>query len=374
MFYKICFRAVYTFFCLVRKTDSNKMIIALYRTDHLDDNLRLIYEEVRRQEPDIKIHLVQGVNKMNLKLFKEIIALADARYLILDDYYLPVYLVKQRKSLKVIQLWHAAGALKKFGHSTVGTKFGPSQSYINLVPVHSNYNFVYISAKKFVKYYAEAFYMDPNRIFALGIPRTDLLTDEKHTTKIRNNMYSTYPFLKNKDIVNILMAPTYRANGSYLESQLDVVKSIMHLSRLVGSNRRIIFKAHPYMDPSSVEKLKNCSNVFVAERQGINEWMLVADAFITDYSSSIFEFALLEKPMAHFVPDLAEYKNNRGFYAEMEEMSDAAIIQDLPKLSAWINVRKTNEYFDSNRMIAYNFDHIDNVTARIVRHFLSTDK
>ncbi len=350
------------------------MIIALYRTDHLDDNLRLVYEEVQRQEPNIKIHLVHGVNKMNLKLFKEIITLANARYLILDDYYLPIYLVKQRKSLKVIQLWHAAGAFKKFGRSTVGTKFGPSQSYINLVPVHSNYDFVYISANKFTKHYAEAFHMEQNKIFALGIPRTDLLTNKKYAAKIRNNLYRTYPFLKDRDTINILFAPTYRAKGTHLETQLDIIDSVIHLSHSVQNNRRIIFKAHPYMEPSSVERLKNCSNVFVAERQGINEWMLVADAFITDYSSSIFEFALLKKPMAQFVPDLADYSKNRGFYIAIEKISDAAIIRDLSRLSAWINEREKNEYFDSSRMIAYNFDQVNNVTNKIVKHFLSTDK
>src|SRR5690606_42029007 len=45
--------------------------------------------------------------------------LATSRYFIIDDYYFPVYVIKPRKEVEIIQLWHSAGALKKFGLSTV---------------------------------------------------------------------------------------------------------------------------------------------------------------------------------------------------------------------------------------------------------------
>ncbi|MFK4998741.1 CDP-glycerol glycerophosphotransferase family protein [Bacillus sp. N9] len=59
---------------------------------------------------------------MNLKLFKDLVAFCNAKYLVLDDYFLPIYLIKPRNSLRVIQLWHAAGAFKKFGYSTIGNR------------------------------------------------------------------------------------------------------------------------------------------------------------------------------------------------------------------------------------------------------------
>jgi CDP-ribitol ribitolphosphotransferase len=42
--------------------------------------------------------------------------------------------------------------------------------------------------------------------------------------------------------------------------------------------------------------------------------MLVSDVLVTDYSSAIFEFSLLERPMAFFAPDLAAYERERGLY------------------------------------------------------------
>src|SRR5699024_5949284 len=116
--------------------------------------------------------------KMNLSMLKDIKLISNAKYLILDDYYLPIYMIKPTRHLKVIQLWHAAGAFKKFGYSTVGTKFGPNHSYLKVVPVHSHYTHVYVSTENVIQDYAEAFNMSPSHIFPYGIPRADLFSQQ----------------------------------------------------------------------------------------------------------------------------------------------------------------------------------------------------
>lgn len=366
--YRLILRGIYQFFSLVRKHDNNKVIIALYRSNELEGNLKYIYDELNKQMPEAEIHLVVGKNKMNLGLFKEIIMLSNAHYLILDDYYLPVYLIHPKKNLKVIQLWHAAGAFKKFGYSTVGTKFGPKTSYLEVVPIHSNYTHVYVSSKKVIQYYADAFQMSPMNIFPLGIPRTDLFKDEKEKDKIKKNIYDDYPFLKDK--VNILIAPTYRAKGDQHESDEELTKAIINISDAINDNLHIIFKPHPYMDKAELNKLEECPNVLVTPNYPINEWMLISDAFVTDYSSSIFEFALLKRPLAHFIPDINDYVHNRGFYQDISVISDGEQLYNTTQLIEWMNRRKKHEHFDSSRMIHYNFDYTDNVSERIVTHFI----
>src|SRR5699024_10233806 len=154
----------------IKPFKSNKVVFVLSRENKLQGNLYFIYLELQKQLPSAEIHFVHAENKMNLKLFKEINMIANAKYLILDDYYLPVYLIKPNDKVKVIQLWHAAGAFKKFGHSTIGTRFGPKQSYLKLVPVHANYTHVYVSSEQVAPFYAEAFNVPASNVYPLGTP------------------------------------------------------------------------------------------------------------------------------------------------------------------------------------------------------------
>src|SRR5699024_11165517 len=125
-----------------------------------------------------------------------------------------------------------------------------------------------------------------------------------------------------KDKIIVLIAPTYRAEGSYGESQLDIVNELYSISRMLNNNIQILFKPHPYTNKNDIDILKKCSNLIVLQNDfTLNDWMLFADVFITDYSSAIFDFSILKRPFAHFVPDLEEYQMNRGFYNEIEEFS-----------------------------------------------------
>src|SRR5690625_7521442 len=97
--FKLLLQLAYSTLSSFKKTDNKKVVIALYRTNELDDNLKFISNEINKRLPDAKIHLVFGENKRNRKLFKEILKLSDARYVILADYYLPIYLVTLTGSL-----------------------------------------------------------------------------------------------------------------------------------------------------------------------------------------------------------------------------------------------------------------------------------
>src|SRR5699024_4503618 len=175
--YKALFNGVYKVSTLFKQTNNKKAVFVLSRSDELAGNLLYIHDELIKQQPSIEIHFVRTLNKMNLKLFKEISVISNAKYLIIDDYYLPLYLIKPSKKLKVIQLWHAAGAFKKFGYSTTNTKFGPSSSYLNIIPIHSNYSYVYVSSSHIIPYYAQAFNMSIDRIFPIGPPRIDFFNN-----------------------------------------------------------------------------------------------------------------------------------------------------------------------------------------------------
>lgn len=368
--FKTVYQSSYRILTLVVPVDENKILMAVSRSQDLEGNLKFIHDELTIQKPDAKIHLISSVNKMNLKLFKELFAIAGAKYLILDDYFLPVYLIKPAKSLKVIQLWHAAGAFKKFGYSTVDKAFGPDKGYLKIIPVHSNYTHVYVSSPNVVPHYAEAFNMPAEKIYPLGIPRTDMFTNQKHKWETIEKIRRQYSgAIADKTV--ILFAPTYRAANKQKESDVDFIEMLAKLAADLDSGKIIVYKPHPYLINESLEQLKKYDNIIVAKDHTVNEWMLAADAFITDYSSAIFEFALLKKPLAHFVPDLAEYEKGRGLYYPIEEVSDGEIIHHYGYLVKWINSRTKNESWDTERMLSFNFSNISCTTKQITKHFLS---
>lgn len=368
--FKFFLNLIYQLFSSLLSKNKNKIVISIYRDHEISGNLQYVYDEILTQLPEAEIHLIHARNKMNLRLFKEIITISNAGYLILDDYFLPIYLIKPQKDLKVIQLWHAAGAFKKFGYSTIGTKFGPTEQYLKHVPIHSNYTHVYVSSDHVVKFYAEAFNMSSSSIFPLGIARIDMFNDKEECASIENKLKGKYSKLQKNDTVKILIAPTYRAEGLYVESSMEIIDALLEISNRI-KNKLIIFKPHPYMNDKEIKQLETQPNVLIARDYSINEWMLVSDAFITDYSSAVFEFALLKRPIAHFVPDLKQYQENRGFYEEIEVISDGIVLKSNLELMQWILDRKKNETFDTSQMIKFNFSNTKNVSQKIVKHFLA---
>lgn len=61
--------------------------------------------------------------------------------------------------------------------------------------------------------------------------------------------------------------------------------------------------------------------VDVSAHPEVSDLYLAADAMVTDYSSTMFDFAVTGKPMAFFTYDLADYRDRlRGFYFDVSEL------------------------------------------------------
>ncbi len=57
----------------------------------------------------------------------------------------------------------------------------------------------------------------------------------------------------------------------------------------------------------------------MSHEPSINKLMIAADILISDYSATIFDFSILEKPIVSFAYDLEEYAEARGFYEKLDE-------------------------------------------------------
>ena len=89
--------------------------------------------------------------------------------------------------------------------------------------------------------------------------------------------------------------------------------------------------------------------VDVSDWPDMNELMLVADLLVTDFSSAIFEFALLDRPMAFFAPDHDAYEGERGFYFDFLAGVPGPVFEETRDLAAYVKA----DDFDLARVRAF---------------------
>ena len=121
----------------------------------------------------------------------------------------------------------------------------------------------------------------------------------------------------------LLYAPTWR-DDSYKAGvgyTFDYLIDFDLLQRELGEDWVVLFRPHYYIanhfDFSAYEGFV----IDVSSWSNINELYIAADALVTDYSSVMFDYAILRRPIALFVPDYESYANDiRGFYFDLKEI------------------------------------------------------
>jgi CDP-glycerol glycerophosphotransferase len=98
---------------------------------------------------------------------------------------------------------------------------------------------------------------------------------------------------------------------------------------------------------------------------------------VLDYSSLRFDYALTEKPMLFFVPDLETYRaQSRGFLFDYEPTAPGPLLQTLPELVAAIHglQRITAEHPPAYRAFndRFNQNQDGHAAARVVDAFFGT--
>ena len=95
-----------------------------------------------------------------------------------DDYFFPMYVITPRPGTTRIQVWHAAGAFKKFGYSVVDKSFGADEDLIRSVDIHSNYSLALV-LRDVRRAALRGGVRCPEYIFTsrIGVPRADVFGD-----------------------------------------------------------------------------------------------------------------------------------------------------------------------------------------------------
>lgn len=282
----------------------NKIVYISRQFNNPTQDFTLIKDAVEKSDPNIKNviltkRLEKGIgNSISyvLHIFKQMYHISTSKVVVVDTYCIPVSVLKHKKETKIIQIWHAMGAIKKFGYQTIGKQSGADARIAKTMCMHKNYDYVLCQSDITKKYYCEAFNIDESKIVYMALPRVDYILSKKDTQKV----YDEYPELKEKK--NVLYVPTFRKGKKIKLNKL--------VENFNTDKYNLIVKLHP-LDRKAYS-YKEKEGIIYDEKFSSYELLDIADMIITDYSSLAIETSLLNKPLYFYNYDLEEYEESTG--------------------------------------------------------------
>lgn len=300
------------FFMKLLPTDGNKILFLSRQSDTPSEDFMSLSRRILDFKPDAKIVMITqraDSNPGSMLRFagatlKSMLHLATARVCVLDSYWPAVSVLKHKKQLAVIQMWHAMGKIKKSGYQTLGKKFGRSYMIAEEMRMHHNYDVVIAGGRAFNPFYCASFGIDENILYNVGLPRMDDLRE--NVERSRELFYATYPQYRGKKIA--LYAPTFR-KGKVISAN-SIVRAFAPRKDTV-----LVVKYHP----NQIKSMEAQMEAEKCDEVPTSVVLSVADCVITDYSAIAIEAAVLDKPLYFYLFDYEDYLSHNGLNVNLPD-------------------------------------------------------
>ncbi len=299
-----------------------------------------------KEKATFKDRIAYGFN-----MFKQAYHLATSKVCILDTYIPTISLLKHKKSLVIIQMWHSNGTMKKFGYTSMGKKEGNNKEVAEYMGMHKNYTYIFASGDAYKEHLAKGFnFPYYNRILTFSLPRIDLLKDKKYEKEIREKIFKKYPELRKKK--NVTYAPTFRDDENSFKEELDKI-----IEKFNFKKYNLILKLHP------LSKLKiDNKNIIVDKSFSTFDMLFVTDKLISDYSCIIYEAGVRYIPLYLHIYDWDNYEETRGMAISKEELPD---YKSTTADELIANLEKEYDIVALNKFINKYVENTENCTEKI---------
>ena len=313
---------------LITPIKRGRVVCWAYNFQQYSCNPRYLTEHLHKHNPEFEIYWVfrkrvntselpDGVKAVRFRTWEYLRLMASAEFLLTNARTDPwrIYWHK-RKGQKYAMLWHAGVALKRI-EADAADKL--SFSYIQRAKADSKVCDLMISGCNMqTRLQRERFWYD-GEILELGIPRNDIFFDTARHAQLRSHIANHYDIDSQSRIV--LYAPTFRVNHSTEPYTIDWNGVIPAISRMFNDDKvTVLVRMHPNLiGKVDTSHLVDFEGVRDATRyHDMQELLSVADMLITDYSSSMFDFAMQGRPCLLYATDADAY--DRGFYFNLREL------------------------------------------------------
>ncbi len=284
-----------------------------------------------------------------LKMLNKI---AQANMIFIDDHAPAFDWIFLKDDTTLVQLWHAGAGFKSSGYSRWGHDGCPAP-----YGCHRQYKYGIAGSRQIAHFFSEVFGINTEQVLPTGMPRMDEYMDPEHRASKEAEIRAQYPLVNGKKV--ILFAPTYRGKNHFDAHYPYQLIDFDRLYKFCGDEYVVLFKMHPWVsDPVPIPAGYEDKFVDVNKYPNINDLFYVVDLLITDYSSNIFEFSLMRKPMLFFAFDEIQYSFSRGFHRAYEESAPGKVCHTFDEVMDALE-NKDYKYEKVEEYVKMQFDHID---------------
>ncbi|MDO5849823.1 MAG: CDP-glycerol glycerophosphotransferase family protein [Methanobacteriaceae archaeon] len=374
---KIGFK-IYHFGTYFIPVDKNMLIFESSTGRNYSGNPKYIYEELVKEGLDKELKCIWIFNDINTKIpgnakkvkrsgFKFLYYTAKSGFWIFDSRH--QYYLRKNKKTKYIQTWHGT-VFKKLGLDIDKLNMSgdtDAKKYREEFRKNtSKWDYLISQNPHSTKTFKRAFDFK-GEMLEIGYPRNDILVnnnDEENINKIKDKL--NIP----KDKKVILYAPTWRDNqfNKIGEYKFATAMDFDMMKESLADDYVLIVKYH-YLVKDNIDWSKYKDFIIECNASwDIQELYLISDMMITDYSSVMFDYSILKRPMIYFTYDIEDYKNNiRGMYFDIFKEAPGPTITNNSELINYIKNFDLKEYNNKygNKYKKFNekFNPFDNGNA-----------
>ncbi|GGX51079.1 bifunctional glycosyltransferase/CDP-glycerol:glycerophosphate glycerophosphotransferase [Streptomyces minutiscleroticus] len=358
---------------LLKQPLKDQVFYLSYNGKQYSDSPRAMHEELLRRGSDLKhlwavrdsqVILPEGAEPVRMWGREWYEALASSRYIVTNGH-LPDW-IQRRKGQAIVQTWHGT-MLKKIGHDIDTLHF--DRRYQEKLALEAKQWSLVVSSNRFSTPILKRAFSYDGEILEAGYPRNDYLYSDNRDA-IAAQVKERLGLPKGKKVV--LYAPTWRDDQAHSAGQFlfDLRIDLEDARRRLGDDHVLLIRRHSNV----VDRVPGAGNGFVwdvSEYPDIAELYLAADILVTDYSSVMFDYAHLRRPMLFFTYDLEHYRDTlRGFYFDFEKDSPGPLVATSKELvDALRDIdRVSAEYQDRFERFHHLFCDLDDghASARVV--------
>lgn len=279
---------------------------------HMQEKYRNLYKYIwELEDATRKIPGAEIVKRLSVGSF---IHMITSKYIVTNNDFM--WWIPLRKNQVMVETWHGGGAYKRVGSY---------EKWSTLMLLDQKWNAHQIthyisSSRKFTEVQAPSKWVLEEKFINTGMPRNEIFFYPDKMAALRQKVLDCFGLANKQDIKVVLYAPTYRGLTGYKERGKDIKitpdykQLLSSLEQKFGGKWILFFRVH-YFDSSLTEQLSD-SVVDATKYEDMQELLCVADILLTDFSSSMWDFALTGKPCFLYAPDLQQYITDRGFYTD----------------------------------------------------------